>query len=83
MQYAEIEIIASEPHEAIEAGINQTAEKFGVDLIQVKRYSVYEIENHFMVPGRAWRVSLDFEEDPEKFDDSFAEEGFIGQFECE
>jgi hypothetical protein len=83
MQYIESEIVANEPHEAIEGIIDQTAEKYGVDLIQVKRYSVYEIQNHFMVPGRAWRVSLDFEENPDLFDDSFAEEGYIAQFECE
>lgn len=81
MQYIELEIVADEAHSAIEAGIDQTAEKYGVDLIQVKRYSVHEIENHFMIPGRAWRVFLDFEEDPSKFDDSFAEEGLVSQFE--
>ena len=83
MQYIESEIVASEVSEAIEGTINQTAEKYGVDLIQVKRYSAYEIDNHFMVPGRAWRVSLDFEENPDLFDDSFAEEGYIAQFERE
>lgn len=83
MQNVEIEIVADSVQEAIEATINQTAEKFGVDLIATQRYSCNEIENHFMVPGRAWRVSLDFETDPDLFDFVICEEGYISQFECE
>lgn len=83
MHSVEVEIVADSVSEAIEATIDQTADKYGVDLIATKRYSAYEIENHFMVPGRAWRVSLDFETDPDLFDSVVCEEGFISQFECE
>jgi hypothetical protein len=80
MQNAEIEIAARNPSEAIEAAINQTAEKYKVDVIQVKRYSAYQISYFCSTvdSGPLFRVSLDFESDPNKFDDGCAEEGFIG-----
>jgi len=81
MQSLEIEIVAAEVHEAIEASIDQTAEKYNVPFIQVKRYSAQEITNHFDIPGRAWRVGLDFETDESLFDYSLTEEGFISYFE--
>jgi len=76
MQNVELEIGAPSISEAIEAGINQTAEKYKVDVIQVKRYSAYRNGNSIAgIP--VYRVSLDFISDPALFDDNFAEEGFI------